>query len=98
MRGTAGLLALAASVSSAAATFQGFNYGATFTTGAAKVQSDFESEFKTAQGLVGTNGGFTSARLYTTIVCCLLLLLLLSLLLLLLLSAFLPRNMSVLQR
>jgi len=62
------LTALAASFSSALAVYQGFNYGSTFTTGAAKVQSDFEAEFKTAQGLVGTDGAFTSARLYTMVV------------------------------
>lgn len=61
----ASLLALASAVEAA----KGFNYGSTFTTGAAKVQSDFEAEFKTAAGLEGTNG-FTSARLYTMIVRC----------------------------
>lgn len=68
MRGTTGLLALAATVSSATAAFQGFNYGSTFTTGAAKVQSDFENEFNAAQGLAGTNGAFNSGRLYTMVV------------------------------
>lgn len=64
------LLTLAAAVSSAsAAAYQGFNYGATFTDGRVKVQSDYESEFKTAAGLEGTDGGFTSARLYTMVVC-----------------------------
>ncbi|KAL1844847.1 hypothetical protein VTK73DRAFT_1681 [Phialemonium thermophilum] len=68
MHQSSGLLALAATVSSALAAFQGFNYGSTFTNGAAKAQSDFEAEFKTAQGLVGApGGGFTSARLYTTV-------------------------------
>ncbi len=62
------LVALATLFSCTLATFQGFNYGSSFTTGAAKAQSDFEAEFKTAQGLAGTNGAFTSARLYTTIV------------------------------
>lgn len=69
MRGTTGLLAFAATLSSASAAYQGFNYGSTFTTGAAKQVSDFEAEFKNAQNLVGApGGGFTSARLYTTIV------------------------------
>lgn len=69
MRTTTSLVALAATFSSAAAVYQGFNYGSTFTTGAAKQESDFEAEFKNAQGLVGAPaGGFTSARLYTTIV------------------------------
>ncbi|KAI0549055.1 glycoside hydrolase family 17 protein [Xylaria curta] len=44
----------------------GFNYGSTFTTGAAKMQSDFEAEFTTAANLKGTNG-WTSARLYTMV-------------------------------
>ncbi|KAI0406907.1 glycoside hydrolase [Xylaria palmicola] len=44
----------------------GFNYGSTFTTGAAKMQADFEAEFTTAAGLRGT-AGWTSARLYTMV-------------------------------
>ncbi|KAB5576525.1 glycoside hydrolase superfamily [Coniochaeta sp. 2T2.1] len=68
MRATAGLLALAATFSSVSAVYQGFNYGSTFTTGAAKQESDFEAEFSNAQNLVGAPGaGFTSARLYTMI-------------------------------
>ncbi|KND87915.1 putative glucan endo-1,3-beta-glucosidase eglC [Tolypocladium ophioglossoides CBS 100239] len=67
MPSSAYLLTLAAAVSSASAAFQGFNYGSTFTNGQAKVQSDFEAEFKTAAGLDGTNGGFRSARLYTMV-------------------------------
>jgi len=60
--------ALAASlVSSAAAVYQGFNYPSTNGDGSARVQSDFESDFSTAKALVGTDGGFTSARLYTMI-------------------------------
>ncbi|OHW95362.1 glucan -beta-glucosidase [Colletotrichum incanum] len=61
-------LTLAAVYAAATATaFQGFNYGSTFTDGRAKTQSDFESEFKTAASLEGTNGAFTSARLYTMV-------------------------------
>lgn len=60
---------MAAAVGSASAAFQGFNYGSTFTTGAAKTQTDFENEFKTAASLEGTDGAFTSARLYTMVVC-----------------------------
>ncbi len=61
------LLALVTSVSTASAqTYRGFNYGSTFTDGSAKVQSDYQNEFSTAQNLVGTSG-FTSARLYTMI-------------------------------
>ncbi|MCJ1407880.1 hypothetical protein MMC19_001951 [Ptychographa xylographoides] len=63
---TSGLLALAAAFSTSAAVLQGFNYGATFTDGSAKAQSDFQAEFSTAKGLVGTSG-FTAARLYTMI-------------------------------
>jgi glucan endo-1,3-beta-D-glucosidase len=61
-------LAFAAAISSALAAFQGFNYGSTFNTGAAKMQADFEAEFKTAQGLIGAPGVFNSARLYTMVV------------------------------
>lgn len=68
MRALSGLLAVAAVASAASAAFQGFNYGDVFTDGKAKGQSDFEAEFKTAQGLEGTNGAFSSARLYTMIV------------------------------
>jgi glucan endo-1,3-beta-D-glucosidase len=60
-------LAIAASVSSTLAVYQGFNYGSTQTDGSVKSETDFENEFKTAQNLVGTSG-FTSARLYTMIV------------------------------
>lgn len=58
---------MAAAVGTANAAYQGFNYGATFTDGSLKVQSDFENEFKTAASLQGTDGAFTSARLYTMI-------------------------------
>ncbi|KAI0429386.1 glycoside hydrolase superfamily [Xylaria sp. FL1042] len=57
---------LAALASTASATKLGFNYGSTFTTGAAKLQSDFEAEFTTAANLKGTTG-WTSARLYTMV-------------------------------
>lgn len=62
---TLSLLTLAATVSAA---IQGFNYGSTFTNSNAKQETDFEDEFKAAQGLVGASG-FTSARLYTMVVC-----------------------------
>ncbi|OTB08122.1 glycoside hydrolase family 17 protein [Hypoxylon sp. CI-4A] len=62
MQTVASLLALASTVSA----IQGFNYGSTFTTGAAKEQSDFENEFTVAQNLKGTSG-WTSARLYTMV-------------------------------
>ncbi|KAJ4307936.1 hypothetical protein N0V84_012400 [Fusarium piperis] len=51
----------------ASAAFQGFNYGTTLADGSAKTQADFEDEFRTAASLEGTDGAFTSARLYTTI-------------------------------
>jgi glucan endo-1,3-beta-D-glucosidase len=60
----AGLLALA---SAASAQVKGFNYGSMFSDDSAKLQADYESDFTTAQNLVGTSG-FTSARLYTMIV------------------------------
>ncbi|MCJ1396381.1 hypothetical protein MMC18_009271 [Xylographa bjoerkii] len=64
---TSSLFALAASLATtSAAALQGFNYGSTFTDGSAKMESDYQSEFTTAQNLVGTSG-FTSARLYTMI-------------------------------
>ncbi|KAI0152382.1 glycoside hydrolase family 17 protein [Hypoxylon sp. NC0597] len=62
MHTIASILALATTASA----IQGFNYGSTFTTGAAKQQSDFEAEFTTAQNLKGTSG-WTSARLYTMV-------------------------------
>jgi glucan endo-1,3-beta-D-glucosidase len=62
------LLALVAAAAQANAAYQGFNYGSTFTDGSPKQQSDFEADFKTAAGLQGTDGGFTSARFYTMIV------------------------------
>ncbi|KAL6861088.1 glycoside hydrolase family 17, beta-1,3-endoglucanase [Trichoderma novae-zelandiae] len=61
------LLALATAISAVNAAYQGFNYGSTFTNNQPKAQADFEAEFKTAAGLDGTDGAFTSARLYTMI-------------------------------
>lgn len=58
---------MAAAAASAHA-FSGFNYGNVFTDGRVKSQSDFENEFRTAANLEGTNGAFTSARIYTMIV------------------------------
>jgi len=60
------ILAAGLSAASAATTYKGFNYGATFTDGSAKGLSDFTDEFNTAQKLNGVTG-FTSARLFTTI-------------------------------
>ncbi len=65
------VLAFATYVATSSATvYSGFNYGATFNDGSAKQESDFRDEFTTAMNLVGTNGEFTSARLYTMIVGC----------------------------
>ncbi|KAK4540310.1 hypothetical protein LTR36_009622 [Oleoguttula mirabilis] len=61
------VFAAAAAVATAQAELIGFNYGSTFTDGSAKAQSDFEAEFERAQALPGTDGEFTSARLYTMI-------------------------------
>lgn len=67
MYGAPKLVALAATFSSAMAAFQGFNYGSTWPSGAGKTQADFEAEFTAQRNLPGTNGVFTSARLYTMI-------------------------------
>ncbi|PSR76547.1 glycoside hydrolase superfamily [Coniella lustricola] len=66
MHGSAAFFA-ALAASPAAAAYVGFNYGSTFTTGAAKAQSDFEAEFTTAQSLISAPTVFNSARLYTMI-------------------------------
>jgi glucan endo-1,3-beta-D-glucosidase len=64
------IVSSAASLTLVSATAQGFNYGSTKADGyVPREQADFQSLFSTAKNLVGTNGGFTSARLYTTIVC-----------------------------
>lgn len=47
--------------------YRGFNYGATDLSGALKAQSAYETEFNAAKNLPGTNGEFTSARLYTSV-------------------------------
>jgi glucan endo-1,3-beta-D-glucosidase len=62
MPASSSLLALATAVTSASAAFQGFNYDSK-----GKAQADFERDFKTAANLAGTDGAFTSARLYTMI-------------------------------
>lgn len=56
------LLTMAAAVGTAAASFQGFNYAADNMQ-----QADFEAKFKAAKALPGTNGAFSSARLYTMV-------------------------------
>ncbi|KAK6352042.1 hypothetical protein TWF718_005191 [Orbilia javanica] len=47
--------------------YLGFNYGADKVNGQTKVYSDFLEEFEIAQKLAGTDGKFSSARLYTMI-------------------------------
>jgi len=61
------LAAIGVLASPAVAAIKGFNSGATLTTGAPKSSDDFAAEFNTAKGLQGTNGEFTSFRLYTCI-------------------------------
>ena len=64
---TSTLVALAASLSTVSAqVYKGFNFGATNTDNSAITESEYQSEFTTAQNLVGASG-FTSARLYTSI-------------------------------
>ncbi|PVI08679.1 glycoside hydrolase family 17 protein [Periconia macrospinosa] len=67
MHVTSTLLAAAAAFSSANAASKGFNYGAFFGNQQAKQYVDFKYEFEAAKELPGTNGQFTSARLYTMI-------------------------------
>jgi glucan endo-1,3-beta-D-glucosidase len=65
---SAQILALAASLSTTSAVYQGFNYGATKSDGyTVRVKSDWDQLFSTAKNLAGTNSKFTSARLYTNI-------------------------------
>ncbi|ERF75623.1 hypothetical protein EPUS_04603 [Endocarpon pusillum Z07020] len=59
------ILALVASSSLASAAYKGFNYGASFTNGAVKQQSDYEAAFNAAKSLPGAPG-YNSARLFTT--------------------------------
>jgi glucan endo-1,3-beta-D-glucosidase len=67
MRFSTSALAVAATLSSANAASKGFNYGAFFGNQQAKMYDDFKYEFEAAKELPGTNGQFTSARLYTMI-------------------------------
>ena len=64
---TSTLVALAASLSTVTAqVYKGFNYGSTNTDNSAITESQYQSDFTTAQNVVGASG-FTSARLYTCI-------------------------------
>ncbi|KAM4057009.1 putative glucan endo-1,3-beta-glucosidase eglC [Hirsutella rhossiliensis] len=53
-------------VAQAAQNFIGFNSGATLDDYKAKQESDFLAEFKAAKQLPGTDGKFTTVRLFTT--------------------------------
>ncbi|KAI7083577.1 glycoside hydrolase [Hortaea werneckii] len=61
------LAAAASALAMVSAQYTGFNYGNRFTDGSFKQQSDFQAEFNKAKSLAGTNGEFTSARLFTMI-------------------------------
>ncbi|KEF54485.1 murein transglycosylase [Exophiala aquamarina CBS 119918] len=63
------LLGFSSAASTVRAQLQGFNYGATFEDGSCRLASDFVGTFNSAHNLAGTDGSFTSARLYTTIQC-----------------------------
>jgi len=60
------VLAFTASLSTASAAIQGFNYGSTKTDGSFMFEADFKSKFSAAKNLAGASG-FSSARLYTMI-------------------------------
>lgn len=62
----ASVAALVAAVPATLA-FTGFNTGSSNLDGSAKSQANFEAEFNAAKKLAGTNGAFTSSRLYTMI-------------------------------
>merc|ERR1711964_91496 len=66
MRTTVLASSLAAPAAVATA-YAGFNYGATDLSGATRGQSSYEEEFNAAKNLPGTNGAFSSARLYTSL-------------------------------
>ena len=69
MRFTSSVLAAATTLSTVQAQngYKGFNYGSTFGNNAPKLNADFAYEFNAAKNLPNTNGGYTSARLYTMI-------------------------------
>ncbi|GAM85206.1 hypothetical protein ANO11243_032100 [Dothideomycetidae sp. 11243] len=59
-------LATLTTLGNAQGSLVGFNYGNEKSDGSGlKVQADYETEFNAAKQLVGTNGQYTSARLYT---------------------------------
>lgn len=67
MRVSTVVAALLPLLPSTLAVFQGFNYASTFSDGTNKQEADYQNEFTSAKNLAGTNGAFTSARLYTMI-------------------------------
>jgi glucan endo-1,3-beta-D-glucosidase len=68
MRPTTALVAAGVLASGATAeNYLGFNSGSTLADRSAKFKADFESEFKTAQGLEKAPGTFNAVRLYTNI-------------------------------
>ena len=61
------LLAAAASFATVTVqTYQGFNYGSTFSNGDAITKPEYEAQFNAAKNLVGASG-FSSARIFTLI-------------------------------
>lgn len=62
------LTLVAAASSAAAAAVQGFNCDSKNLDGSAKTEDVFAEEFRQAARLEGTNGQFTSARLFTMLV------------------------------
>ncbi|KAK4097472.1 glycoside hydrolase family 17 protein [Parathielavia hyrcaniae] len=67
MRPTTALVAGALASGASAENYLGFNSGATLADRSAKFKSDFEAEFKTAQGLENAPGTFNAVRLYTNV-------------------------------
>lgn len=64
---TTAMVAGALASGASAENYLGFNSGATLADRSAKFKSDFEAEFKTAQGLENAPGTFNAVRLYTNI-------------------------------
>lgn len=60
-------LALVAFLATTVLVYRGFNYGAVDIAGVTRNQTSFQEDFQVARNLPGTNGTFTSARLYTSL-------------------------------
>ncbi|KAG8623862.1 hypothetical protein KVT40_008838 [Elsinoe batatas] len=67
MRSLSTFVAAAIIASTQAQQYTGFNYGNKKPTGELKVRQDYLDEFEAARNLAGTNGQYTSARIYTTV-------------------------------